>query len=85
LISSESLRDRVRFELGKCYDLWHLQFGTKSSIYSARSMMNFDPEILKPDMRPTPIAPPFEDPLGEFPLMRRVRRVKPHRKWCPIA
>jgi hypothetical protein len=29
--------------------------------------------------------PPFGDPLGEFPLMRHVYRVKPHKKWHPIA
>jgi hypothetical protein len=29
--------------------------------------------------------PPFEDPLGEFPWMRHVHRVKPRRKWCPVA
>jgi hypothetical protein len=29
--------------------------------------------------------PPLEDPLGEFPSLRYVRRVKPHRKWCPVA
>jgi hypothetical protein len=33
---------------------------------------------------PTP-PPPLEDPLGEFPSPCRIRRVKPHRKWCPIA
>jgi hypothetical protein len=35
---------------------------------------------------PTPPLPqPLEDPLGEFPSLRHVHRVKPQRKWCPIA
>jgi hypothetical protein len=29
--------------------------------------------------------PILKDPLGEFPSMRRVCRVKPHRKQCPVA
>jgi hypothetical protein len=29
--------------------------------------------------------PPFEYPLGKFPLMCRIHRVKPHRKRCPVA
>jgi hypothetical protein len=29
--------------------------------------------------------PPLQDPRGEFPSLRSVRRVKPHWKRCPIA
>jgi hypothetical protein len=28
---------------------------------------------------------PLGDPLGEFPSLRRVRRFKPHWKWCPVV
>jgi hypothetical protein len=31
----------------------------------------------------SPLA--LEDHLGEFPSLRCIYRVKPHRKWCPIA
>jgi hypothetical protein len=31
------------------------------------------------------LPPPPEDPLGEFPSLRCIRRVKPCRKWCPRA
>jgi hypothetical protein len=30
-------------------------------------------------------CPQLEDPLGEFPLLRCICRVKPRRKRCPVA
>jgi hypothetical protein len=39
-------------------------------------------------MHPTPPLPPpspLKDPLGEFPSLRRICRVKPHRQRCPVA
>jgi hypothetical protein len=39
----------------------------------------------KPPLRTLLHPLPLEDPLGEFPSLRRIRRVKPCQKWCPVA
>jgi hypothetical protein len=38
-----------------------------------------------PSRAPLRSPPLLEDPLGEFPSLCHVRRVKPHRKWYPVA